>query len=255
MGFIRWFLNLLSGGSQSRPMARPLANACHAVADRLDRCADRFANAGDKEAELDARDVADEVRKLTDLPAAKRREVQFYRSRGLQDDGSPYRPTVGTTSGAVDFVRYGNRVRSGGSKGWRYNNPGYVRCSNRATAYGAIGCDGEFAIFPNEFIGRQAYVRVIREEYPTSRVEDVVRQQLPPQEADNVLNNLGRIDPSTPVNELTDADCERLAATTTEAGEQFDRGGNTAPDWADEVWDSPTNTGSATMTESRTDDS
>jgi hypothetical protein len=250
MGFIRWLLNLLFGGSSGAAHSRPLPNACHAVADRLDRCADRFANAGDKEAELDARDVAAEVRRMTDLRAAKRREVLFYRTRGLQDDGSPYKPHVGTTAGAVEYVRYGGTVRTGGSKGWRYHNPGYVRCSDRATAYGAVGCDGEFAIFPNEHVGRRAYIRTLRDDYPDARVEDAVRRQLPPAEAEAVLTNLG-VNPTATVGELTEADCQALAAAAEAgAGEEYDRG--SAPDWAGEVWDSPA---TGMMTGSATDDS
>ena len=242
MAFFRWLQSLFAGGSHAAAgdaVVSAFAQVCE-IADRLERCADRFANAGDRDAEADARTTAEEVRRITDVAEAKRREVQFYRRRGLTDDGRSLRPQVGT-AGDSEYVRYGSTVRRGGSKGWRYNNPGYVRCSDRATYYGATGCDGEVAIFPDMHTGRRAYMRTIREDHPQRTVEEVVREQMPPAEADAMLATLGGT-AAVKVSDLTDADCEAVAAAgaaAVESGGSFDRDSPDAPDWAGEIWDNP----------------
>ena len=257
MGFFRWLQTILAGGgNRPRPVARPVkppVGQCGEIADRLHRCADRFANAGDEEAEREARNAAEAVERMTNAEAAKRREVAFYRSRGLMDDGRPQRPKVGT-AGGNEYVRYGSTVRSGGSKGWRYNNPGYVRCSERATYYGAVGCDGEYAIFPDEHTGRRAYIQQLREEHSDRTVDDVVREQLPPAEAQSFLASLGT-QATSRVGDLNEADFHSAAAaglSSVESGVTFDRDASESPAWSDDVWDSPADQGS---NDSHTDNS
>jgi hypothetical protein len=47
-------------------------------------------------------------------------------------------------------------VREGGSRAWRNNNPSNIQAGKKAHEYGAIGGDGEMAIFPDEGTGQAA---------------------------------------------------------------------------------------------------
>lgn len=66
--------------------------------------------------------------------------------------------------GYVIYVKKdGTKIkRSGGSKAWRNNNPGNIKRSVFASANGAVGDDGVFATFPNEEIGLQATIKLLR---------------------------------------------------------------------------------------------
>lgn len=172
MGLLDWFLNLF----------RPTPGETPAdVADRLDRFADRARNAGDLATEEAARLTAEDARRAPTTDAAVAIEHAFLRARGLGPDGRPPRPVRGQLATGAPYVRYGDRARSGGSLSWRYHNPGYVRCSPRSSGYGAIGCDGEYAIFPDERTGTRALLETLRTEYPDRPLGDALREHLPPE--------------------------------------------------------------------------
>jgi hypothetical protein len=237
MGLFDWLAGLFGGQADETPAD---------VADRLDRVADRFSHTGDDASAGAARTAADEARRASTTEAARRIEAEFLRSRGLRPDGRPQKPRVGRGPGDAEYVRYGRAVRTGGSRAWRYNNPGYVRCSSRATTYGAIGCDGELAIFPDYQTGVHALRMTLRDEYPGRPVGEALRQHLPPDagiDPDRVFSDIG-LDPQTKVEDLGDLDFGGLdtaleAQPGWESGEQFDRDAGGGPEWVQSAWDDP----------------
>jgi hypothetical protein len=236
MGLFEWLAGLFRGKSD---------DTTEDVADRIARFADRFRHAGDDAAAEAARVAADAARRAPTVAAARQIEAEFLRSRGLRPDGRPIRPALGHGPGGAAYVRYGTALRAGGSRTWRYNNPGYVRCSSRSTSYGALGCDGEYAIFPDYWTGLHALRLSLRHEYPGHSVRDALREHLPPEagaEADRICNDAG-LDPAAKVEDLTDGDCRAIgpgleAQPGWEEGEQFDRSAEDCPGWVQEAWDS-----------------
>jgi hypothetical protein len=233
MGLFDWLTGLFGG----RPDETP-----EDVADRLERIADRFGNAGDDAGAAAARNAADEARRAPTTEAAGQIEAEFLRSRGLRPDGRPLKPVVGRGPEA-DYVRYGTTVRAGGTRAWRYNNPGYVRCTSRSTYYGALGCDGEFAIFPNYQTGVHALRMTLRDEYPGQPIGAALRQHLPPEagvDSARVCAEAG-LDPATKVDDLKDVDFSALGPTLEsqpgwQPGDQFDRDAPDNPAWVDGAW-------------------
>jgi hypothetical protein len=241
---IRWLLDLLGLRRGDEP---PPAESPETVADRIDRYADRCLNAGDRAGERDARVAAAQARRAANVGRALDVERDLYRAHGLRANGSPERPAVGTRGG-TDYVRVGRQVRAGGSLPWRYNNPGYVRCSDRSASYGAIGCDGEYAIFPTEQAGVLGFTRALRDEHPDQPVERAVREQLPADRAESVLDRLRDVgvDVGSRVGELGESALRAVGDACRDAGgwvagNVYDRGADeTVPDWVNDVWgDSP----------------
>jgi hypothetical protein len=236
MGLFDWLAGLFGGKS---------GETAEAVADRIERCADRFGHAGDDAAAAAARAAADAARMAPTMDAARQIEAEFLRSRGLRPDGRPIKPALGRGPDGTEYVRYGTGLRAGGSRAWRYNNPGYVRCSSRSTYYGALSCDGRYAIFPDYQTGVHALRSSLRDEYPDQTVRDALRQHLPPEagaDPDRICEEAG-LDPAAKVEDLTDADCGAIGPALEsqsgwEAGQHFDRGAEDSPDWVDSAWDS-----------------
>jgi hypothetical protein len=243
MGLFDWFLNLF----RPKPGETPAD-----VSDRLHRFGDRCRNAGDPEGERAARAAADDARLAPDTAAAIAIEHAFLRARGLGPDGRPPKPIRGQLANGPAYVRYGDRIRSGGSRSWRYNNPGYVRCSSRSASYGAIGCDGEYAIFPDERTGRYALVQTLRHDYPHHTVRDALREHLPPEANPAAVGErLERsgLDLTAPVETLSHEQLHAAAdvccdAGGWESGEVLDRESSeaSAPAWS-EVWSAPVSGG------------
>src|SRR6516164_5619788 len=94
---------------------------------------------------------------------------------------SRWRPGVaGTTGDGIRFVVYQGHVRAGGNQAWRINNPGYITMGPFARAYGAIGNDGQYAIFPNESLGKRALADLLRtREYSALAVYEVLSRHVP----------------------------------------------------------------------------
>jgi hypothetical protein len=214
------------------------------VANRLERFADRFSHVGDDAAATAARTAADAARRAPTAGAARQVEAEFLGSRGLRPDGRPLKPALGRGPDGAEYVRYGTALRTGGSRGWRYNNPGYVRCSSRSVSYGALGCDGEFAMFPDYWTGVRALQSSLRDEYPHHTVRDALRQHLPPEvaaDAYRICDDAG-LDPAMKVNDLTDGDCQSIGPALEsqpgwEEGQEFNRGAEGCPDWVETAWD------------------
>src|SRR5262245_61974775 len=201
MGFFAWLRRLL--GFES--LAPPAADTIQDVADRLDRTADRFSNSTDVEGERAARDAASRARRAPTLKQALEIEREFQTARNLLQRKDKPRFSRGVGPAGQRYVSIGGVSRVGGSRAWRNNNPGYIRCSNRAIYYGAIGCDGEFAIFPDWYIGRAAMYRWLHDEYPDDTLRDALQQQLPPEAgpdaAQRIYDDCG-LPPDTTVRDL-----------------------------------------------------
>jgi hypothetical protein len=75
-----------------------------------------------------------------------------------------------------------------GDRNWRNNNPGNIRYDGvkykNAANWGAIGTDGEFAIFPSYEVGRQAKANLIFENqsYKNLSLTDAIYKYAPPQD-------------------------------------------------------------------------
>src|SRR5438045_1094534 len=131
------------------------------VADRLDRQADRYRNAGDFKREQEARQAANEVRHSTALANAQNieRAFNFTHPADVEHEASaPQRLDPGTTGhwGSDRYVVYDDEVQAGGSRAWRNNNPSNIEAGSFANAHGAIGSDGRMAVFPDAETGAQA---------------------------------------------------------------------------------------------------
>jgi hypothetical protein len=218
------------------------------VAERLDRCADRFRNAGDQESEKAAHEAAAAVRGCGSLEVALNIERAFLMACGIVDKPAipPAKPRVGTQGpDGKPFVSYGaQHLRSGGSRGWRNNNPGYVPCSDRAEYYGAIGCDGYYAIFPDEDTGRSAFGHWVQEEHAGSAIRDALKAMLPadeagPDAADRIERQSG-VDGDTKGEDLEDEQIDSILdalAAGAVAGESYDINEGLAPEWVESIWE------------------
>src|SRR5262249_21813047 len=159
------------------------------VADRLEHAADRYDNAEDPGSAQAAREAAKAARKCRTLEEALRVERAFLEAYGVLDRAAPPRPRAGNASGRR-YVIYGNWARTGGAVGRRNNNPGRLRCGDWATDHGALGCDGEWAIFPDEETGLEALIRWLTERYADDPLDEVLRQQLPPEAPPNAAEQI-----------------------------------------------------------------
>ncbi len=240
MGFWDWLFK--------RRREAPDAAAVEEVADRIERFGDRFRNADDREGEQAAREAAQAARQSSNLEEALAIEHDFLQAQGLLEESAPgsVRPRVGRGSDASGspYVLYGRKARVGGSRSWRNHNPGYIRCSDRARTYGAIGCDGEYAIFPDEETGLNALGQWLVHEYPSSTVGEALRQQFPPEEAgedvaERIQQQMG-LDPQQRIEELTEEQLQGVAEAC-EAQAHWIPGatyesGEATPDWMESVW-------------------
>jgi len=243
MGFWDWLFK--------RQSAAAPAESIGDVADRLDRYGDRFANAADAEGERAAREAAQAARRSSSLEIASRIEREFLSARGLRQEAGlvSNKPRAGQRSAELGsrYVLYGRSARVGGSRSWRNNNPAYIRCSSRAMTYGATGCDGEYAIFPDVNTGLDAIVPCLRDEYPSQTLGEALRRQLPPEEAgegaaERIQQQTG-VDPNQKIEDMTDEQLLSVAEVCQEqagwlTGETYERGGP-APNWVESLWEQP----------------
>lgn len=251
MGFIRWLLGLLSG--RPATSAEAPTETVEDVADRIDRVGDRCRNAGDTAGADAAREASRRARNARSVEHAWQIERDFL------NEHDP-KPRAGQRADGQPFVAYGSNARVGGSVAWRNNNPGYIRCDSRLARYNASGCDGEYAIFPDEDAGRVAMVEYFRHEYPGHTVQEALRQQLPPEAgpgaAAAVIEKAG-LDPDQKVESLTIDQVETFADTFPDVagwqlGESLER---TADTPADDVWTDDNSTTDAGGEASVTDNS
>jgi hypothetical protein len=73
-----------------------------------------------------------------------------------------------------------DELKTGGHRTWRNNNPGYLRCGKFSWSHGAIGCDGAFAIFPDEKTGDSAFESVMKSgAYYHKTIEEFIEKWTP----------------------------------------------------------------------------
>lgn len=248
MGFIQWLLGLFTGKRPAGTVASGRDESIEDVAERLDRFGDRCRNAGDTTGTDAAREASRRARQARSVEAAWQIERAFLDKQGYKEP-KVVKPLAGRNAGGASFVRYGNQARVGGSVGWRNNNPGYIRCDDRLSSYGAIGCDGEYAIFADEATGRGAMIEYLRQEYPSHTLQDALRMQLPPEAGPNAAERIletTNLNPESKVSELTLDQIETVADTFPDIagwqlGESHDRGSD-PPSGTNDLWDESNST-------------
>lgn len=248
MGFIRWLLGLFSGNRPAARVSSTRDESIEDVAERLDRFGDRCRNSGDTAGADAAREASRRARQARRVEAAWQIERAFLDRRGHKEP-KVVKPIAGRNADGAPYVRYGGQSRVGGSVGWRNNNPGYIRCDDRLVRYGAISCDGEYAIFADETTGRGAMVEYLRYEYPSQTLQEALRMQLPPQAGPNAVERIletSNLDPHAKVEELTLDQIETVADTFPDiAGWQLGEsieGSAEAPTDSNGSWDVATST-------------
>jgi hypothetical protein len=247
MGLIRWLLNLLFGSTAPDRASGGSDESIEDVADRIDRFGDRCRNTGDTDGADAARNASRRARQARSVEAAWQIEREFLDRQGHKEH-RVVKPLAGRDTRGSAYVRYGNQSRVGGSVGWRNNNPGYIRCDDRLSRYSSIGCDGEYAIFPDEATGREMLIVYLMQEYPSHTLQDALRMQLPPEAGPNAAARIlesTRLDPNALVDELTLDQIGTVADTFPDiAGWQLGESLESTPDSADgsggNEWDDPT---------------
>ncbi|HEY9059373.1 MAG TPA: hypothetical protein VIO64_02540 [Pseudobacteroides sp.] len=84
----------------------------------------------------------------------------------------------------IDSSRKLVSINYGGSRSWRNNNPGNLKYGSFASSNGAIGTDGQFAIFPNYDTGYNAKKTLITTTYRDYTIEAMMNKYAPPSEND-----------------------------------------------------------------------
>ncbi len=94
-------------------------------------------------------------------------------------------PGSSGTHGRDGYVIYRTEVRVNGDRSWRNNNPGNIVGGAWATRHGAIGKDrGGFAIFPDKATGDRALVSLLKTNYQSLTVAEVITKYAPPKTND-----------------------------------------------------------------------
>lgn len=177
---------------------------------------------------------------------------QTYARKAIASLGAADRPpavqwkpgTAGTAPDGVRFVHYGRYIRAGGDRSWRINNPGNIKIGAFARANGAIGRDGQYAIFPDTFTGTNALMALLK---TPAYGEKLVREVL----SDHVTNLDGiaeakaratryRLDPTKKVGSLNEKGLTvlvRAITSTAVAGKPrvYKIGDQSNQNWAQDV--------------------
>ncbi len=99
----------------------------------------------------------------------------------------PYATAIRETGRDVVYV-FNNgsaRVRRGGTRAWRNNNPGCIRYSQFARDHGAIGRAGNFAVFPDAQTGAAAIGALLQtDKYRDLTIAAAITKYAPPHEND-----------------------------------------------------------------------
>jgi len=132
----------------------------------------------------------------------------------------------------------GNTYTFRGNRNWRNNNPGNIRASDYAKRHGAIGDDGEFAVFPSYEAGRAAKSSLLfsSPSYADRTLSDAISRYAPPNENNTkgyyrrVARDVG-VPIDTPLSSLTDAQREAMLDSMQRVegfrvGKAFDAQGN-----------------------------
>lgn len=80
-------------------------------------------------------------------------------------------------------------TRSGGSRAWRNNNPGNIEVDKKSpSAFGALGANGLFVIYPNEEVGFNAVKAWLQSPaYKHATLAKAIQKWAPPNENDTVV--------------------------------------------------------------------
>ena len=80
-------------------------------------------------------------------------------------------------------------TRSGGSRSWRNNNPGNIGAGSFARRQGSIGSAATFAVFADEFAGREAQLTLLRRaDYQGMTVNGAIASWAPPEAGNPTAN-------------------------------------------------------------------
>lgn len=82
----------------------------------------------------------------------------------------------------IDSTRRLVTIYYGGTRSWRNNNPGNLKYGNFARSKGAIGTDGQFAIFPDYDTGHNAKKELITTTYYNYTIQTMMNAYAPPSE-------------------------------------------------------------------------
>jgi len=151
--------------------------------------------------------------------------------------------SAGSSPDGQHYVLFDGFINVGGTRNWRNNNPGNIEAGKFATAHGAIGSDGRFAIFPDLDTGRRALAALLTcGSYINLSIVQAMTQYAPPNENDtsaytNFISTKVGVDPSTLMSALTadqllkfvDAIYHYEGGTP---GVTFQAGSANAPEWA-----------------------
>src|SRR5215831_4388796 len=154
-------------------------------------------------------------------------------------------PDAGNNNGK-NYVDYGGSVRVGGDRNWRNNNPGNIEASDFATAHGATGSDGRFAIFPDYQTGMDALHSLLgTDTYQSLSVGDAIERYAPSNENStdrytSIVENRVGVDASTSMSDLTPEQFNALAETIEHVeggheGDTYDANSSDAPDWVGDL--------------------
>lgn len=106
--------------------------------------------------------------------------------------------------------------KTGGSRAWLNNNPGNIRYSEFSRRQGAIGEAGGFSVFPDESTGMAAIKALLQtKNYYRLTVSSAISRYAPPVENNTAgyqkrMAELTGIDITTPMNQLTDTQLQRV---------------------------------------------
>ena len=106
--------------------------------------------------------------------------------------------------------------RTGGSRAWRNTNPGNIRNSQFASANGAIGVAGGFAVFPDESNGMNAIRQLLTSDsYRNLTVAKAISKYAPPSENNTSayhkqIENLTGLSINRRISDLSDAELSKV---------------------------------------------
>lgn len=197
-----WILRLLFGRGGS-------PDGIDEIAERLERYADRYANAGDFERADRARQAAKAARRAATVDHAKAIEERCLAE--LEGTASKPTPKKRTPSAAKSTV---SRKPTGQPSAWRNNNPGRLRYDD-AVEYGATSADDDgYAIFEDQVQGLKALCSWLMHHSNANTLEEALGQAMPQNVGKSpaqLLQSL-QIDPSQSLQNLTDDQLQAVAA-------------------------------------------
>lgn len=110
----------------------------------------------------------------------------------------------------------------GGTRSWRNRNPGNIVGGTFAEAHGAIGQDSRFAIFPDDSVGFQAVIALLKtQSYQSRTLEEAINRYAPPHENNTdgyvqfVVNQTG-LSKTRRLSDMGDTDLAALAGAIKE---------------------------------------